>query len=65
VKWSKKVVLFLLNCVLFNSFLKYKTLNKGTREQKYKKFLHKLTRDWIVEQGDVADSSSDEDCCAL
>jgi hypothetical protein len=28
VKWSKKVVLFLLNCVLFNSFLIYKTLNK-------------------------------------
>ena len=35
VKWSKKI-LFLLNCALFNSFLMYKTLNKGTREQKYK-----------------------------
>ena len=61
MKWSKKVVLFLLNCVLFNLFLMYKTLNKGTREQKYKKFLHKVTRDWIVERGEVADSSSDED----
>jgi hypothetical protein len=47
VKWSKKVVLFLLNCTLFNSFLVYKALNKGTREQKYKKFLHKVARNWI------------------
>ena len=44
VKWSKKVVLFLLNCALFNSFLMSKTLNKGTREQKYKKFLHEVAR---------------------
>jgi hypothetical protein len=33
VKSSKKVVLFLLNCALFNSFLVYKTLNKGTKIQ--------------------------------
>jgi hypothetical protein len=33
VKWSKKVVLFLLNCTLFNSILVYKTLNKGTKIQ--------------------------------
>jgi hypothetical protein len=44
VKWSKKVVLFLLNCALFNSFLMYKTLNKGATEQKYKKFLHEVAR---------------------
>jgi hypothetical protein len=44
VKWSKKVVLFVLNCALFNSFLMYKTLNKGRREQKYKKFLHEVAR---------------------
>ena len=28
VKWSKNVVLFLLNCALFNLFLMYKALNK-------------------------------------
>jgi hypothetical protein len=39
----------------------YKTLNKETREQNYKKFLHEVTRNWIMEQGDVADSSTDED----
>ena len=27
VKWSKSVVLYLLNCVLFNTFLVYRTLN--------------------------------------
>jgi len=27
VKWSKKVVLYLLNCVLFNTFFVYSTLN--------------------------------------
>ena len=61
VKSSKKAVLFLLNCALFNSFLMSKTLNKGTRVQKYKKFLHEVTRNRITEQGDVTDSSSDED----
>jgi len=33
VKWSKKVLLFLLNCALFNLILVYKTLNKGTKIQ--------------------------------
>ena len=27
VIWSKKVVLYLLNCVLFNAFFVYRTLN--------------------------------------
>jgi hypothetical protein len=27
VKWSKKVALYLLNCVLFNAFFVYRTLN--------------------------------------
>jgi response regulator RpfG family c-di-GMP phosphodiesterase len=42
VTLSKTVVLFLLNCALFNMCLMYKTLNKGTREQKYKNFLHEV-----------------------
>jgi hypothetical protein len=56
----KKVLLFLLNCALFNSFLIYKTLNKGLKEQKYKKFLHEVTRNWITERGDMADFNSDD-----
>jgi hypothetical protein len=27
VKWSKKVVLYLLNCALFNTFFVHRTLN--------------------------------------
>ena len=40
VKWSKKVVLYLLNCVLFNAFFVCRTLN--TNKVKYKKFLPEL-----------------------
>jgi hypothetical protein len=39
----------------------YKTLNKGLKEQKYKKFLHEVARNWITERGDMADSNSDND----
>jgi len=35
VKWSKKVVLYLLNCALFNAFSVYRTLNT-TKKVKYK-----------------------------
>ena len=47
VKWSKKVVLYLLNCVLFNTFFVYRTLN--TNKVKYKNFLHKGGRSCISE----------------
>jgi hypothetical protein len=57
----KKVVLFLINCALFNSFLVYKTLNKGLKEQKYKKFLHEYAKNWITERGHMSDSNSDDD----
>jgi hypothetical protein len=39
----------------------YKTLNKWLKEQKYKKFLHEVARNWITERGDTADSNSDND----
>jgi len=47
VKLSKKVVLYLLNCVLFNAFIVYRTLN--TSKIKYNKFLHETERSWISE----------------
>jgi membrane-associated HD superfamily phosphohydrolase len=47
VKWSKKVVLYLLNCVLFNTFFVYRMLN--TNKVKYKNFLHELGRSWKSE----------------
>jgi hypothetical protein len=42
VKWSEKVVLYLLNCVLFNTYFVYRTLN--TNKVKYKNFLHEVGR---------------------
>ena len=47
VKCSKKVVLYLLNCVLFNAFFVYRTLS--TNKVKYKNFLHELGRSWKSE----------------
>jgi hypothetical protein len=44
VKWSKKVVLYLLNCALFIAFFVYKTLNTKI---KYKKFLREVARSWM------------------
>ena len=47
VKWSKKVVLYLLKCVLFNAFCVYRTLN--TNKVKYKNFVREVGRSWILE----------------
>jgi len=43
VKWSKKVVLYLLNCAVFNAFFVYRTLNTN-KKLKYKNFLHEVGR---------------------
>jgi hypothetical protein len=47
VKCSKKVVLYLQNCVLFNAFFVYRMLN--TNKVKYKNFLRELRRFWKSE----------------
>ena len=58
VKWSKKVVLYLLNCALFNAFCVYRTLiNTKVR---YKNFLHEVARSWISEVQITAKSNSDD-----
>jgi len=33
VKWSKKLVLYLLNCALFNAFFVYRTLNTNKKSR--------------------------------
>jgi len=33
VKWSKKMVLYLLKCVLFNTFFVYRTLNTNKKSE--------------------------------
>jgi len=45
---KKKLVLFLLNCPLFNTFFVYRTLNTD-KKVKYKNFLHEVGRSWILE----------------
>ena len=44
VKWSK-VVLYLLNCLLFKAFFVYRTQN--TNKVQYKNFLHEVGRSLI------------------
>jgi len=48
VKWSIKVVLYLLNCALFIAFFVYRTLNTNKKVE-YKNFLHEVGRSWISE----------------
>ena len=44
----EKVVLYLLNCALFNAFFVYRALNTN-KKVKYKNFLHEVGRSWISE----------------
>ena len=59
VKLSKKVVLYLLNCALFNVFFVYRTLNTN-KKGKYKNFLHEVRRSWITEVQDRSESKSND-----
>jgi hypothetical protein len=58
LKWLKKVVLYLLNCALFNAFCVYRTLTNKTL--RYKNFLHEVARSWISEVQITAKSNSDD-----
>lgn len=44
-KWTKRVVMFFINCALFNSFKAYTVLNG--KKITYKNFLHKVAISWI------------------
>jgi len=59
VKWSKKVVLYLLNCALFNAFFVHRTLNTN-KTVKYKDFLHAVGRSGISEVPNQSESNSDD-----
>jgi hypothetical protein len=59
VKWSKKVVVYLINCVLFNAFFVYRTLNRN-KKVKYKNFLHEVGRSWMSEVQNQSESNSDD-----
>ena len=55
----KKVVLYLLNCALFNALFVHRTLNTN-KKVKYKNFLHKVGRSWISEVQNQSESNSDD-----
>ena len=59
VKWLKQVVLYLLNCALFNTFFVYRTQNTN-KKVKYKNFLHEVGRSWVSEVQNISESSSDD-----
>jgi len=54
----KKGGTYLLNCMLFNAFFVYRTVN--TNNIKYRKFLHEVGRSWISEVQNRSESSSDD-----
>lgn len=45
-KWTKRAVMFFINCALFNAFRVFKTLNPQSKK-KYKVFLHDVAKEWI------------------
>jgi len=55
----KKVVLYLLNCALFNTFFVYRTINTN-KKVKYKNFLHEVGRSWISEVQNQSEPNSDD-----
>ena len=57
VKWSKEVVLYLLNYALFNKFFVYRTLNTN-KKVKPKNFLHTVGRSWISKVQNRSESNS-------
>ena len=58
-KMVEKVVLYLLNCALFNAFFVYRTLNTN-KKVKYKNFLHEVGRSWISDVQNRSEPNSDD-----
>ncbi|XP_035728425.1 piggyBac transposable element-derived protein 4-like [Vespa mandarinia] len=48
IKWSKKIVLYLINCDLFNAFKIYNSCNN--EKMKYKDFLLAVMKLWTTEE---------------
>ena len=54
-KWSKNVVVYLLNCAFFKVFCVYRTLNTN-KKVKYKNFLHEVGRSYIYQKSRIQPS---------
>ena len=57
-KWTKRVILYLLNCALFNPFQVFRKLNP-TRTITYKQFLHEISKEWISDR--LPENTASED----
>lgn len=55
-KWTKKVVLYLFNCALFNSYRVYQTPNP-TNKIKFNGFLLSVAKSWLEDKEDEEDIS--------
>ena len=53
------MVLYLLNCALFNAFFAYRTRNTN-KKVKYKNVLHEVGRSWMLEVQNRSESNSDD-----
>lgn len=58
-KWTKRAVMYLLNCALFNSYKVYKALN-ATKRLSYKQFLLNVAKYWIMTEISETDASFEE-----
>jgi hypothetical protein len=58
VKWSKKVALYLLNCMLFKPL--FCVQDNKYEQSKYKNFLHEVGRSWASVVQNLSESSSDD-----
>jgi hypothetical protein len=58
IQWTKKVALWLINCVIFNLFLIYKNLNPDSK-LKYEAFLMNAAKAWATDKMETAETESD------
>ena len=60
MKWTKKVVLYLINCGLFNCFRIYNVLNPE-KKIKYKQFLLLVAKYWITDNDNEGSLATERD----
>lgn len=56
-KWTKCVVMYLINCALFSSYIVYNSVH--ARKMKYKKFLYETALYWLSDSTGILDQTTD------
>ena len=57
IKWSKKVVLYLFNCALFNSFRVYQHFNERSKSLRFHDFLLEICEAWLKDNLSVTEEN--------